>query len=524
MRSWLCWGAGALTGCMDTSIVKESYPRMPPIVSMLTPQEGDVVPTSFLAEAAVASEDDAVEDLSIEWAVDGVLVCADAVVDSSGFSRCAIALTGTTAVLSATVTDSVGARARDDVSVRVAADENHPPDAPVLALTPAYPTSADDLFVEVAPVTDPDGDPVTVSLRWFRDGVEVGGLTEATVPAAETVRYEEWRVEAWANDGTVDGPIAVAGPVTIVNAPPTGGEVAIGPVDPEAGSDDLLCAVLSAPTDPDGDDVSLSVAWWVDGVPWTGAVGSVTLPGDQVFGADTTAESVWRCEVTPDDGVVDGAPMVAEVSPQTCATYRARDTPFVYGTLLDSRTGRSYRTIQIGDQHWMADNLDIGTRVDGVDPLLDNSVMEKWCAGDDDAWCVTYGGIYNRSEAIDYAPIEVEAVQGICPSGWHVPTVAEFDVLVAAAGTSRGLVDVCEGDRSGTDTVGFAAQLAGTRSWGHFERQGTMAKFWTSTDRGSGGYSYNLVVTLTDTTVPNLWETGANAGENGFSIRCIEDP
>ncbi len=171
--------------------------------------------------------------------------------------------------------------------------------------------------------------------------------------------------------------------------------------------------------------------------------------------------------------------------------------------MTDPRTGLAYRTIVIGSQTWMADNITYGTRVDGLDGLTDNGVAEQWCYGDDDAWCLANGGIYNRSEAIAWAPITEEAVQGVCPSGWHVPTLGEFEVLLSEAGTSRGLVDV--------------------RSWGSFEREGVITKFWTSTDRGSGGYSYNMVVGLNDNTFEPMVESGANAGENGFSVRCIQD-
>ena len=515
-----------IVGCSDAGLYAGKTPYGEPLVRILTPTDGAWVSPSVLAEGSVASPDDPSAVLAVEWAVDGSAVCPEATPDADGFTTCALELTADPATITLTVTDEVGARARDAVTVTVdlaAPDTNEPPGAPGVELSPAAPMSSDDLEALLEESTDPDGDPVTHTWEWSRDGVVVPGLDDSVVPAAETLRGEQWSVRVVASDGELEGPATLAGPVTIGNGAPTGGGVVVTPEEPEAELDDLLCTVTEDAVDPDGDPVDHTVRWWVDGVEWTGPTTTTVIDGDGIPGEETTADAVWTCQVTPSDGADTGTPVEASVTPRTCQWYRDRDTPFTYGSVTDARTGLSYRTIVIGSQTWMADNISYGTRVDGADGLTNNGVAEQWCYGDVDAWCVDNGGIYNRSEAIAWEDITVEAVQGVCPAGWHVPTLDEFEVLMAEAGSARGLIDVCEGDRSGTDSVGFAGRLVGFRSWGSFEREGAVTKFWTSTDRGSGGYSYNLVVGLSDATFASMVESGANAGENGFSVRCIQD-
>ncbi len=518
----------AMFGCSDAGIIAAKTPHEDPLVSILSPADGDIVARQLLAEGSVSSPSTPTAALQVEWAVDSAPVCAESTPDSEGFVVCTLELSGLEALLSLTVTDDQRARTRDEVVVYieetiVSDEDNEPPGPPTVTLSPAAPTSADPLEAIVGEADDPDGDALEHFVRWQRDGVDVPEHTGRTVPADATSRDEAWSVEVWASDGRSDGPPASAGPVTINNAAPEGGMVSIEPAEPWAAEDDLLCRVDAAPVDADADALTYTVHWFVNGAAWTGDTTTNTLPGDEIAGQDTAEDDIWRCEVTAHDGEASGDPLGAEVVVRTCEWYRARDTPFTYGTLTDTRTGRTYRTIVVGSQTWMADNLDFGARVDGVDGLTDNGIDEKWCYGDDNTWCADHGGIYNRSEAIAWTDYTVEGAQGLCPTGWHVPTVDDFERLLTAAGTSRGLVDVCAGDRSGTDTVGFAAGLVGVRSWGNFEREGEITKFWTSTYRGNGGYNHNLVVTLSDSTAAGMWEEGSNPAENGFSVRCIQD-
>ena len=77
------------------------------------------------------------------------------------------------------------------------------------------------------------------------------------------------------------------------------------------------------------------------------------------------------------------------------------------GTLTDSDDSKTYKTVKIGEQWWMAENLNYYT-MDG-----------SWCYNTDTAYCKKYGLLYNW-----------ETAKKVCPRGWHLPTKAEFDILI----------------------------------------------------------------------------------------------
>ncbi|MCK5838660.1 MAG: hypothetical protein KAG99_02370, partial [Bacteroidales bacterium] len=82
--------------------------------------------------------------------------------------------------------------------------------------------------------------------------------------------------------------------------------------------------------------------------------------------------------------------------------------------------GQTYSIVAIGTQCWMAENLNVGTRIDGVDEQTDNPTLEKYCYNDLESNCDIYGGLYQWNEMMQY--VTTEGAQGICPSGWHIPT------------------------------------------------------------------------------------------------------
>jgi uncharacterized protein (TIGR02145 family) len=83
----------------------------------------------------------------------------------------------------------------------------------------------------------------------------------------------------------------------------------------------------------------------------------------------------------------------------------------------DTRDGQSYQTIQIGNQCWMAQNLNIGSIVTGNQ--FDNGIIEKRCYDDNPSNCNTYGGLYQWNEMMQYTTVFNK--QGICPEGWEIP-------------------------------------------------------------------------------------------------------
>jgi uncharacterized protein (TIGR02145 family) len=190
-------------------------------------------------------------------------------------------------------------------------------------------------------------------------------------------------------------------------------------------------------------------------------------------------------------------------------------------TVTDTRNGKVYKTILIGSQCWLKENMDIGTRINGSQAQTNNNIIEKYCYNDDPANCSAYGGLYQWKEAMQYAT--TPGAKGICPTGWHIPTLAEFITLgQTTAGNSNELKAVSQGTGSGagTNTSGFSALLGGNLGReGAFEGFGESTFFWSSTqyDAESAG---EMDLYYDD----NILYLGMNEDKNyGYSVRCIKD-
>lgn len=86
-----------------------------------------------------------------------------------------------------------------------------------------------------------------------------------------------------------------------------------------------------------------------------------------------------------------------------------------------------YNTVQIFNQCWLNENLNIGFRINNILDQEDNSVIEKYCYNNDFTKCDIYGGLYQWDEMMQY--VEIQGVQGICPTDWHIPTDNEWKIL-----------------------------------------------------------------------------------------------
>jgi uncharacterized protein (TIGR02145 family) len=198
-------------------------------------------------------------------------------------------------------------------------------------------------------------------------------------------------------------------------------------------------------------------------------------------------------------------------------------TVFICGASKVSYGGKDYNTVLIGNQCWLKENLDIGTMINGGSNQGNNSVVEKYCYNNDPTNCNAYGGLYSWEEAMLY--VAIEGAQGICPDGWHIPKLDDFNELNAAVsgdGNSIKAVGQGSGSGAGTNTFGFSALLAGYRNPGGYFGELTLhTHFWSSKREA-------IVTSLANHIY--LWDDRANisfhVGEYstyGFSVRCIKD-
>jgi hypothetical protein len=200
-----------------------------------------------------------------------------------------------------------------DESSRAVAEvtvQNSPPGAPVLAIDPDPAGIDDELACRVAePAVDPDGDPVTYTYAWWRNGKPFAtGAEPAVVPARKGARGDRFRCVATPSDGQQAGQAATVERI-ISNTPPGPARVRVSPEAPRPGQA-LRCNVVVKAVDPDGDAVRYRYRWQRNGAAQPFSESSEEVPGRLVKAGDR-----WRCLVIPTDGALDGPESGSEEVP-----------------------------------------------------------------------------------------------------------------------------------------------------------------------------------------------------------------
>lgn len=193
-------------------------------------------------------------------------------------------------------------------------------------------------------------------------------------------------------------------------------------------------------------------------------------------------------------------------------------------TLTDLRDGQKYPTVLIGKQCWTARNLNIGQPVKSLQQTNNNQI-EKTCYDNTPANCDTFGGLYTYDEAMQYS--NIDKANGICPMGWHIPSIDEWKTLqmivpdgqeLKAGGTDKPAFD-------GNNKSGFSAIPAGLAYYDVFGRKGDWAIFWSATVADKS-YAWSAEIDnyyLSLGSYTNLSLTNTYLTINAFSVRCIKD-
>jgi hypothetical protein len=259
--------------------------------------------------ASVDPEGDAVS-YTYEWLRDGVVqALSSSLVLGSETSR------GETWTVRVTPHDADGDGPFGEASVVV---RNAAPAVLTATISPD-PAYTDDVLIAVATAADDDGDAVTVRYDWQVNGVSTGVAGTTLDGAVSFDKGDLVQVVVVANDGTGDGAAVGSNVVTVANSAPTAPVVDVAPTAPIEAVDDLVCSITTAATDPDGDPLTSTFSWDVDGVayPRAGDAGpfATVAADDTADAADTTAGEEWTCSVVAtDDGGLSGAVGTASVT------------------------------------------------------------------------------------------------------------------------------------------------------------------------------------------------------------------
>jgi uncharacterized protein (TIGR02145 family) len=219
------------------------------------------------------------------------------------------------------------------------------------------------------------------------------------------------------------------------------------------------------------------------------------------------------------------------ISAHTCGAPYIHNPNLTYGTMTDQE-GNTYKTIVIGAQEWMAENLNtsIYRNGDAIPTNLDNTAWQNttsgaWAYYNNDAnYACPYGKLYNWYTCVD--------ARQLCPTGWHVPTDAEWTVLTNYLGgesvaggkmKTTGTIDTGTGlwtwpNTSATNS-GFSGAPGGDRYInGGYDYVGYYGFWWSSSEVDFNGAWRR-----------DLYYGNSDAGRNydlkpiGFSVRCLRD-
>ena len=189
-----------------------------------------------------------------------------------------------------------------------------------------------------------------------------------------------------------------------------------------------------------------------------------------------------------------------------------------YDTIIDSRDNQVYKILTIGEQTWMAENLNYYDTIQ-----MPELKQHSRCFADKESNCELYGRLYDLSVTLDYNPDEKDLfdlyyedkskdtsdIQGICPNGWRIPTQSEFKKLIDAF-SYKQLVS--------KGTSGFSViQFSGY--WDSYTKKyiNTESDFWTTSY--SSGTNADIIHFIQGYALTNY----GYYYEDAVSVRCLKD-
>jgi len=310
----------------------------------------------------------------------------------------------------------------------------------------------------------------------------------------------------------------------------------------------VILAACTKGTDPTPVSVPVLTTTVVTGITTSSAVsgGNITSDG----GSAVTARGIcWSTNATPtiaDSRTTDGTGTGSFSSSITGLTLNTRYYVRAYATnsngtgygntvtftsaVLSENTvtdidGNVYRTVRIGNQVWMAENLKT-TKYRNGDAIANVKEINSWNNLTSGAYCnynndeniaSTYGRLYNWYAVSDN--------RSIAPEGWHVPSDEEWSTLInylggpTVAGTKLKSTNGWSSGGNGTDNYSFTALPGGARNYmGAFEYVEYCGLWWTSTVSNSSEVKSRYI----EYTLPNV-NSSMDSKSYGLSVRCVKD-
>ena len=171
------------------------------------------------------------------------------------------------------------------------------------------------------------------------------------------------------------------------------------------------------------------------------------------------------------------------------------------GTFKDKRDGQVYKTVKIGNQIWMAQNLNYA---------VDNG-FGSWCYDNEYKHCKKYGRLYTYRTAMN-----------ACPAGWHLPSNSEWQELVDYAGGEKGASYALRSKSfEGNDVYGFNILLGGSYEDTPWDGAGSkkfefMSEWTVFITSSQSSYTFSRLI-------PRVMTSENISSTTGSSVRCLKD-
>ena len=191
---------------------------------------------------------------------------------------------------------------------------------------------------------------------------------------------------------------------------------------------------------------------------------------------------------------------VSSSSFSSSSVLQSSSATIAYGQLIDSRDNYEYKTVPIGNQTWISENIRFDTILGTGSKCYNNDVSN----------CNKYGRLYSWAVAMK-----------VCPAGSRLPSNDEWNQMITYISNDISLLKSnsdWQFNRNGSDQYGFAALPAGNLYQTNYDGLNTGAVWWTSTECCTGNnWAYNIYFPNTN----NYMNNTAIKDQNWYSVRCV---
>ncbi|MEA1878252.1 MAG: FISUMP domain-containing protein [Bacteroidota bacterium] len=492
----------------------DKHNTVPSALFTISPSYGSVDSTFVFDASDVRDIEDPTEELEVRWDWE-----SDSIFDTE-FTTNKIAehkfATGGTYYITLEVRDTEGLTVRKTDFLRIAWP-NRAPNANFI-VNPETGYLQDIFIFDASSCSDAEDDNNSLQVRWDFEG---DGTWDTEFSSGKIAEYQytisgdyDIQLEVVDSKGLTD----VASYMLVVGGTNQEPE---SPLNISPLNDDNAvtsrCLLEWSCTDPDGDELLFDVYFGSSDNP-PKIASDITAFSYLCLPLEFTSDYYWK--------IVAKDPYDHIVSSETWIFSTL--TPInEMSVMTDPRDGKKYKTVNINDKLWLAQNLNVGTMINassggdvGDGYQRDNGKTEKYCYANKKENCDIYGGLYQWDEAMGFS--ENINAEGICPPGWHIPNVDEWRELMLYYKEDLGVAagdNLVWGSNSGFEILYSGYLIFAERK---FYDSGQAGYMWSSNINPGTGLNHLSMIRSVFNDKPDFQEDTSQR-RNGLPVRCVQN-